>query len=150
VGVLHQRAHPLCARGLRGARNRTERVKNAVLREREQRSGDGIPAEATRWGLCDEVMGGWTRPTTSIDAELARQLIPASLEVVEAHLAVVEGGVELGELSQHGRLVDSRRGRPLVLLVILLRALVAPLELGPLLGLLVAVALQLSKRRSPP
>jgi hypothetical protein len=81
---------------------------------------------------------------------LARQLVAARLEVLESHLPVVEGGVQLGQLRQDLGLVDLwRRGLGLLLLA-LLRALCPPLELGLGLGLLVAVPLELSEGRSPP
>ena len=64
-------------------------------------------------------------------------------------LDVVEGRVQVGELGEHGRLVDlgcrgvpGRRGRRL-------GPLSASLLLGPLLGLLVAISLELPEGGAP-
>jgi hypothetical protein len=85
----------------------------------------------------------------SVHPELAGQLVASGLEVLEAHLSVVEGGVQLGQLRQDLGLVDLGSGITL-LLVALFRSLSPALELGLRFGLLVAVPLELAEGRSPP
>jgi hypothetical protein len=86
----------------------------------------------------------------SVDPKLAGQLVSTGLEVLEAHLPVVEGGVQLGELRQDRGLIDLRCGCLVASLVALLRTLGATLELGLCFGLLVAIPLELAEGRSPP
>ena len=85
----------------------------------------------------------------SVDAELTRQLLATGFEVVEADLAVVECGVEVCELGEDLGLVDLGGLHGLVGLVGLFRPLSSSLLLGLLLGLLVAIALQLPEGGAP-
>src|SRR5262245_2535375 len=87
----------------------------------------------------------------SVDAQLARQLFAASLEVVEGDSSVVEGGVQVGALGQDRGLVGlGRVASTVVGAVTLLGPLRFPLELGLSFGLLVAVALELPEGGTPP
>jgi hypothetical protein len=90
----------------------------------------------------------------SVDRELAGQLVAPGFEVLEADPAVVESGVQIGELRQDRRLIDlGSRCRSLTLIGCLLvgvGAVLPPLLFGLGFGLLVAVSLELAEGRSPP
>ena len=62
----------------------------------------------------------------SVDAQLARQLFAASLEVVECDLPVVESGVQVGELGQDRGLVGLGRMARTVVGVVTLLGLALP------------------------
>lgn len=100
----------------------------------------------------EKAAGGAVAPpgySCSVDAELTRQLLATGFEVVEADLAVVEGGVEVCELGEDLGLVDLGGLHGLFRLVGLFSPLSSSLLLGLLLGLLVAIALQLPEGGAP-
>lgn len=85
----------------------------------------------------------------SVDSQRATELVAPDLEIVKAHLAVVEGGVKISELGEDRSLVDIVR-RCLVVGGPLCGPGCSSLALGSRLGLLLAIALQLAKGRTPP
>jgi hypothetical protein len=87
----------------------------------------------------------------SVDLQRVAKLVALHLEVIEADLSVVVGGVQIGERGKDRGLIrlPGRWGRIWTFVWRLLGPFQAPLELGLLLGLLVAVALQLAEGRPP-